>query len=97
MKRYNARLLFGGDIEKCVCHAERLKNMLAKVVFQSLAAGFFDQLAEPVRTDSIFPSRSGIEQEGRLQKATFSRPRRGYGSGSHIAPQLRIDESGRRT
>src|SRR5713226_662364 len=92
MKRYNACLLFRGDIEKCVRHAERLKNMLAKVVFQSLATDFFNQLAEPVRTDSILPSRSGIEQEWRLQKAIVSLTRRGDRSGSHIAVQLWIEK-----
>ena len=92
MKRYNARLLFWGDIEKCVCHAERLKNMLVKVVRESLATDFLDQLAEPIRTDSIFPSRSGIKQERRLQKAIVSLARTGDSPGGHIRVQLWIEK-----
>ena len=47
MDCYDTRLFLCRDIEKCVCHAERLKNMLTKVFLQSLAADFLDQLAEP--------------------------------------------------
>src|SRR5437867_5765104 len=66
--------------------------MLTKVVLQSLAADFLDQLAEPVGTDSIFPSRSGIKQERRLQKAIVSLARTGDSPGGHIRVQLRIEK-----
>ena len=72
MDCYDTRLFLCRDIEKCVCHAERLKNMLTKVFLQSLAADFLDQLAEPVGTDSIFPSRSWIKQERCLEEAIVS-------------------------
>src|SRR5260370_25511594 len=91
MNRDNPRLLIWGDIEKCVRHAERMKNVLAKVGLQSLAADSFDQDTEPVRTDSIFPSCSRIKQKWRLQKPLVALTHRRDRSGRHIAVHLRIE------
>lgn len=91
MNGHNTRLLLWRDIEKRIVHSQRLEYVLTKIVRQSLAADFLDQLAEPVVTDSIFPSRSGIKHEWRLDEAVVSLREWGDSSAGRIVGQLLIE------
>src|SRR5215470_224471 len=92
MQRHHAPLFLSGNIEKSVRHAQWFKNMLAKVLLQSLPADFLDQPAKPVRIDSILPARSGIERQRRFQKAVISLTRTGDSPSGYVVLHFLVEK-----
>src|SRR5215471_2139964 len=61
-----------GNLEGGVVHAERLVNMLCKIVIEPLAADRLDDLAEPIDVDAIFPALARIVQQRCHQRSILT-------------------------
>src|SRR5215469_4717824 len=92
LKRHHPRLLFRRNVEERVRHPQRLEDVPPKIFLQRLPAHLFHQFSQPVVADSIFPVRSWIEHERRLQKRVAIPRNRGSQSRLHVLVQPHIEK-----
>src|SRR5947208_2674071 len=69
-------------------HAERGKDMLAKVDLERLTAYRFDRAAGPVDIDAVFPAVARVEHQRQPQRGELARARRRCAADFDIADQV---------
>ena len=68
----SAFTLFCGTDKASVNHAQWLKDMLRKIVAKRLAAYRFNQLADPVRINPVFPAFTRIAYQRHTERGFFA-------------------------
>ena len=67
MHAHKARQLLGGRKEAGIRHAERGKDVLTEISIEAMSADRFDDPADPIDIDAIFPAVTRIEEQGQPQ------------------------------